>query len=132
MKKYPSIKVVLDIHRDSIQEDDGTRIKPTAEINGKKAAQIMIVCGCGEVSSKLTVPDWKSNYRFALRLQQQLDSSSPGLARPVQLVDKQYNEQVSHGSLMINIGTDVSTLDEAVYSGQLLGQSLSTVLKNLQ
>jgi len=132
MKKYPSIKVVLDIHRDSIQQNDGTRIKPTVVINGKKAAQIMIISGCGEPGSSLTVPDWQWNYRFALRIEQQLNKSCLGLARPIDLVDKQYNQQVSHGTLLVEFGTDVNTLDEVVYAGGLFGQSLATVLKSLQ
>jgi stage II sporulation protein P len=132
MKKYPSIKVVLDIHRDSIQDADGTRIKPTAVINGKKAAQIMIISGCGEVNSGLTVPDWRCNYRFALRIEQQLNKSYPGLARPIDLADKQYNQQVSHGALLVEFGTDVNTLDEVVYAGQLFGQSLAAALKGMQ
>lgn len=132
LQKNPSIKVVLDIHRDLIQENDGTRVKPTIMVNGKKAAQILLISGCGEPESSLTVPDWKQNYRFALRIQQQLNKSYAGLTRPLELVDKQYNQQASHGSLLVEIGTDVNTLDEAVYSGQLFGQALSTVLKNLQ
>jgi stage II sporulation protein P len=132
MKKYPSIKVVLDIHRDSIQNDDGTRIKPTVVIGGKKAAQVMIISACGEPGSSMTVPNWQWNYRFALRIEQQLNKTYPGLARPIELVDKQYNQQVSHGALLIDFGTDVNTLDEATYSGELFGQSLAKVLKSLQ
>ncbi|MBQ1243755.1 MAG: stage II sporulation protein P, partial [Clostridia bacterium] len=45
LKKYPSIQVVLDIHRDAIQDSDGTKVKPTATVKGKKAAQIMIISG---------------------------------------------------------------------------------------
>jgi stage II sporulation protein P len=132
LKKYPSIKVVLDIHRDSIQNTDGTRVKPTIVIGGKKAAQVVIVAGCGEPESAMTVPDWQWNYRFALRIQQQMNKSYADLAMPIELVDKQYNQQVSHGSLLVQIGTDVSTLGEVVYAGQLFGQSLSTVLKKMQ
>lgn len=45
LERYPSIKVVLDVHRDAIQRDDGTRVKPVADIGGMKAAQVMIICG---------------------------------------------------------------------------------------
>lgn len=132
LKKYPSIKVVLDIHRDIIQQSDGTRLRPAVKISGKSAAQIAIVAACGEPDSSLTVPDWRQNYRLALRIQQQINRSYPGLARPLELVDKQYNQQACHGSLMVEIGTDVSSLDEAVYSGQLFGQAVSQVLKKLR
>jgi len=132
MKKYPSIKVVLDIHRDTIQYTDGSRAKPTAVINGKKAAQLMIVSACNEAETSLSVPDWQYNYRFGLRIQQQLVKSYPGLARPLNLCPRRYNMQASHGSLLVEFGTDVNTLDEAIYAGQLFGQTLAQVLLGLQ
>jgi stage II sporulation protein P len=132
LEKYPSIKVVLDIHRDIIQESDGTRLRPTVKISGKNAAQIAIVAACGEPDSSLTVPQLRQNYTLALRIQQQLVHSYPGLARPLELVDKQYNQQACPGSLMVEIGTDVSSLDEAVFSGQLFGQAVSQVLKKMK
>ncbi len=53
LEKYPSIKVVIDGHRDSITQSNGTKIKPTAEINGKSAAQVMVLAGCesGDVTN---------------------------------------------------------------------------------
>lgn len=132
LSKYSSIKVVIDIHRDSITESDGTKIRPTAEINGEKAAQIQITAACGEPGSSLTVPNWINNYRFALRIQQQLVLDYPGLARPLLLKDVQLNEQVSSGALYIEIGSDVSTVGEAAYAGELLGHALSSVLLGLQ
>lgn len=132
LKKYPSIKVVLDIHRDSIQYTDGTRVKPTAVVNGKKAAQVMVVAACDEAETSLSVPDWQYNYRFALRIQQQLVTQFPGLARPLNLCPRRYNMQASHGSLLVEFGTDVNTLDEAAYAGELFGQSLAQVLLGLQ
>lgn len=132
MKQYPSIKVVLDIHRDAIQYADGSRAKPTVDIDGKKAAQIMVVAPCDEAETSLSIPDWQYNYRFGLRIQQQLVKDYPGLARPLNLCPRRYNMQVCHGSLLVEFGTDVNTLDEAVYAGQLFGSSLSKVLLGLQ
>lgn len=130
LKKYPSIKIVLDVHRDSIQYSDGTRIKPTVTINGRKAAQIMIVAPCDEGDTALPVPDWKYNYRFGLKVQQALERTYPGLARPLDLCPRRYNMQVSHGALLVNIGSDANTLDEAVYSGQLFGQVMANLLSS--
>ncbi|MDR3551674.1 MAG: stage II sporulation protein P [Clostridia bacterium] len=131
LKEYPSIQVVLDIHRDAIQYSDGTRAKPTAVINGKKAAQVMIVAPCDE-STSLPIPGWLYNYRFGLRLQQKMQQLYPGLARPLNLCPRRYNMQVSHGSLLVEFGTDVNTLDEATYAGQLFGNALSQVLLSLK
>ena len=131
LKEYPSIEVVLDIHRDAITKDDGTKIKPTATILGKKAAQIMICAGCqdGPVTG---YKDWEYNLRFALQIQKQCSDSYMGLARPMLFLSKKYNEYLCRGSLLIEMGSDSNTLNEAIYSGELLGKSLATVLGNLQ
>lgn len=131
LKKYPSIQVVLDIHRDAIQYADGTRAKPTAVINGKKAAQLMVVSACNE-DTALPVPDWQYNYRFGLRLQQKLVKMYPNLARPLNLCPRRYNMQATHGSLLVEFGTDVNTLDEAAYSGELFGNALAQTLMDLK
>lgn len=131
LKQYPSIQVVLDVHRDAIQYSDGTRVKPTAVIDGKKAAQVLLVAPCDE-STALPVPDWQQNYRFALQLQQSMQTLYPGLARPVSLCPRRYNMQASHGSLMVEIGTDVNTLEEAEYSGRIFGHALAQLLMSLR
>ena len=72
LERYPSIKVVLDVHRDAIQRDDGTRVKPVADIGGMKAAQVMIICGA-DVDGNL--PNFKQNLRFASRWQDKMEST---------------------------------------------------------
>lgn len=130
LKKYPGIQVTLDIHRDAMHRTDGTKLKPTAVINGKKAAQIMIICGCDDTGS-LAFPDWEYNLRLGLRLQKALTDNYPGLARPVDFCARRYNENLTKGSLLIEVGTDANTLDEAKYSGRLLGKALALVLNGL-
>lgn len=131
LKKYPSIQVTLDIHRDAMTRSDGTRLKPTAVIGGKKAAQVMIIAGCDDTGD-LGFPDWEHNLRFALRLQQSVSGLYPNLARPLSFCPRRYNENVTHGSLLVEIGTDANTLDEALYTGELFGKSLAAALLQLQ
>ncbi len=130
LKQYPSIKVVLDLHRDAIYADSTTYIKPTAEINGKNAAQIMIIVGM--LNSK-TAPNTHTaeNLAFGARLQQRLHQTYPGLARPLLLADARYNQQLTNGSLLIEVGSNANTLEEACYSGELLGGVLAEVLCDL-
>ncbi len=130
LNKYPSIRVVLDLHRDAIYQNSTTHIKPTAEIQGKKAAQVMIIVGMMNTKS---VPNTHTaeNLAFGARLQQALHQTYPGLARPLLLADARYNQQLTNGSLLIEIGSDANTLEEACYSGELLGGTLATVLKEL-
>lgn len=127
LKKYPSIQVVLDIHRDAIHLSNGNKIKPTAEINGKKAAQIMIITGAEE--GKVTAfPDWEYNLRFALKLQQTCETMYPGLMRPVFFAQRKYNMNLSHCNLLLEVGSDANTLDEATYSGRLVGTAIAKIL----
>ncbi len=127
LKNYPSIKVVLDLHRDSAASGDD-KIKLATKINGKKAAQVMLVMGSqtGSVSGH---PKWQENLKLAFRLQQKLEQNYPTLARPLMLASKLYNQNLTTGSLLIEFGTDANSLSEACYSAELVGKTISQVLK---
>lgn len=127
LAKYPGIQVVLDIHRDGVMIDSTTRAKPTAVINGKKAAQMMIIVGTVSTDA-LPHPHWQDNFHFALQLQKAMAASYAGLMRPVSVVASRYNQHLSRGYLLVEMGSEANTLDEAVYSGQLLGKTLAEVL----
>ena len=130
LKENPSIQVVLDIHRDAIQLSDGTKIKPTAEIKGKKAAQIMIISGCQEEGNPITnLPDWRYNLTFAVHLQDKLEELFPGITRPLYFCPRSYNMNVTHCSLLVEVGSDANTLEEAVYTGKCIGTALREILK---
>lgn len=133
LKENPSIQVVLDIHRDAIQLNDGTKIKPTAEIQGKKAAQIMIISGCQEEGNSITnLPDWRYNLTFAVHLQDKLEELFQGITRPLYFCPRSYNMNVSHCSLLVEVGSDANTLEEAVYTGKCIGVALSEILKEYE
>lgn len=130
LEKYPSIKITIDLHRDAIQDGSGVKTKPTAEINGKKAAQIMIIAGCQEQGNGITdLPGWEDNLTFALKLQQSMETLYPGLTRPVFFCPRSYNMGLTPYSLLVEMGTDANTLDEAVYSGKMLGRALGKVIE---
>lgn len=133
LKKYPSIQVVLDVHRDAVERTDGTKIRPVAKINGKNAAQIMIISGCQEEGNGLTeFPDWKENLVFALQLQKTSEENFEGLMRPIYFCPRMYNMNLTHCSLLLEIGSDSNTLEEAEYSGRLIGNALSKLLKEYE
>ncbi|MBQ8338392.1 MAG: stage II sporulation protein P [Oscillospiraceae bacterium] len=127
LEKYPSITVTLDIHRDAIEQSGGVRVKPTAVINGKKAAQVMIIAGVDD--GTMDFPKWRENMKFASVLQQQMENSYPGLTRAAMVCHRRYNMYLTTNSLLIEMGGHANTLDEAVYSGEMLGKSLVEVLK---
>ena len=128
---YPSIQITVDVHRDAFgEEDDGTRYKPVAEINGENAAQIMIMAGC-DLSEDPLFPDWRENLHLALRLQQKGDALFPGLFRPLFFAQRNYNMHATHGSLLVEVGTEVNTQREADYAGVLLGETILAVLNDI-
>lgn len=130
LKKYPSIKIVLDIHRDSISSGESDRIRPVAEINGKRAAQVMLCMGSQSGTVK-NHPNWRENFRLAARLQQTMEVMYPGLARPMVLASKLYNQNLTTGSLLLEVGTDSNLLGEAEYSASLVGDVLVSLLNTL-
>ena len=126
LSKYPSIKIILDIHRDAIEYEDGSRVSAVTEIDGKKAAQVMIISAADEGS--YDIPNYLENFHFACELQQAMEQSYSGLTRPVLFQYCQYNQQVSTGSLLIEVGSHGNTVEQAVYSGHLIGKALSELL----
>ncbi|MCQ2441470.1 MAG: stage II sporulation protein P [Clostridia bacterium] len=130
LKKYPSIKIVIDMHRDAISANDTDKVKVTTEINGKKAAQIMLVMG-SQSGSVTNFPNWKENLNLALKLQQTIEVMYPSLARPLSLMSRNYNESLTTGSMLIEMGTDGNTIDEVSYSAELLSNALASLLNTL-
>lgn len=129
LKKYPTIQIVIDVHRDGIQSGETTKIKPVTTINGKKAAQIMIITGC-EGNGVTGFPDWEYNLRFALNLQKKAEDMYPSLMRPLFFCNRKYNMYKSRCSVLLEMGSDANTLDEAAYSGRLIGDVLAKLIKS--
>ncbi|HBI51545.1 MAG TPA: stage II sporulation protein P [Ruminococcaceae bacterium] len=128
LDRYPTVKVVLDIHRDAIEYEDGTRVSAVTDIDGKRAAQTMIICAADD--GTYGVPGFMNNLHFASALQQSMESRYPTLTRPVLFQYCQYNQQVSPGALLIEVGSHGNSIDQAVYSGELIGKSLAELLKD--
>lgn len=129
LEKYPSIQIVLDIHRDAISTGESL-VQPVAEIDGKKAAQVMIISGCDD--GTMDMPDYMYNFRFASMLQQSMESNYPGLTRPILFDYRKYNQDLTRGSLLIEVGSHGNTLEQARYAGELIGKSLADVLESLK
>lgn len=129
LAQYPSICVVLDIHRDAIQ-DGNTLAQPVVEIDGKESAQVMIISGCDD--GTMGMPNYLQNYHFACRLQGSMESMYPGLTRPILFDYRKYNQDLTTGSLLLEIGTHGNTLEQAQYAGELVGKALAQTLLKLQ
>lgn len=127
LKKYPTIKMIIDVHRDAIVYNDGTKAKVLTEIDGKKAAQLMFVIGTN--AGGLEHPDWQKNLTTAVKLQAAIEQKYPGLMRGINLRKERFNEHLTHGSMIIEVGTSGNTLSEALYSSQLAAKVIAETLK---
>lgn len=128
LKDNPSIQIVLDIHRDSIYQKDNSKVKTVTEIDGRKAAQIMLITGC-EDGNVTDFPNWQKNLTFAVNLQEKLKNDNKTLVRPLMFCSRKYNMDLTPCALSVEIGTDANALSEAVYSAGLFANSLSEFLE---
>ena len=126
LEKYPSIQIVIDLHRDSI-EDGGAVVRPIATVEGKKAAQMMFVTGVVDTEA-LPHPHWQQNLTLTAHWQAALDAVSPDLMRPLNLTASRYNQHLFPGWVLVEIGAEGNTVEEAVYAAQILGRTLAELL----
>ena len=128
LENFPGIRVVLDIHRDALGSN-GVVYKTMAEEEGTVASQIMLLVGTDE--SGLEHPNWRGNLAFALYLQNAVNSAFPTLMRPVELVPQRYNQQLTPGSLILEVGSSGNTLREALAAIRLFGRAAAPALLDL-
>lgn len=126
MKQTPSIKVIIDLHRDSMITSSGMEYKVVSEIDGQTCAQLMFVMGTN--AGGLTHPNWKSNLNFAVNLQKSILAEYPTLMRPVNLRKQRFNEQATTGSMILECGTSANTIEEAELSIRAFGKKLAEYL----
>lgn len=128
LEQYPSIKIVLDIHRDALVGEDGTVYKAVTRIDGVDTAQVMVVVGRGQNDSN---PHWIENLTLACKLQQGMNTLYPTLARPMTLRSSSYNQELASGALLVEVGTHGNTLQEALAAARLFARAAGQVLLGL-
>lgn len=130
LKKYPQIQVVIDLHRDGVAS--GTRL--VTKVDGKKTAQIMFFNGMsrtatnGEISY-LKNPNKLWNLAFSMQLQKKAYEKYPGFTRKVYVKGYRYNLHYRKRSLLVEVGAQTNTVEEAYNAMKPLANLLSSVLK---
>lgn len=127
LEKYPSIKLVIDLHRDSIEATDNSKTKPVFEYAGEKTAQLMFVVGTNAAGA--SHPDWQNNLSLALYLQSEISKDCPELFRRINLRTASFNQQLSPGYLLLECGSCANTLEEAENAAQIFATGLARVIK---
>lgn len=129
LEQYPSIRFVLDIHRDAVEDGQGNQYKVVSSVGREEtAAQLSLVVGSD--GSGLIHPDWMENLRLAVALQESLLADYPTLMRPLLLRNSRYNQHATTGSLLVEVGAAGNSPEEAVLSGQLFAEHFAKLLLN--
>lgn len=126
LEQYPTISFVLDIHRDAISDGEGNMYKVVSNVAGLNAAQMTFVIGTD--GGGLEHPNWRENLKLAAAVQQNLLDHYPSLMRPITVRNSRYNQHVTTGSLLVEMGAAGNSLDEALLSARLLGQALAETI----
>ena len=121
LKEYPSIRLVLDLHRDA-SGDNNNQMRTSATVNGEKSAQIMLVIAVG--TSTRPVPQWRENLALGLKLHVQLERTAPGIGRYINLRSSRFNQDLSPGAVLVEVGAAGNTHPEAIKAAEVLAQAV--------
>lgn len=126
LKKYPTVKLVIDLHRDSAEREDGTQWATEATINGEKSAQVMLVMGTDTYYSH---PNWEQNLSIALKLNAIMEKTHTGSTRPLDLRRQRFNQDLSTGAIIAEIGAAGNTYREAMNAVSVLAEAIILLAK---
>lgn len=123
LKDYKTLRVFIDLHRDASSDKNDV-----VTVDGKRCARIMFVVGMGKSAS--IKPDWKGNYKLAKAISDKLNAITPNFARDVRIKEvRSYNQYVSDLCMLIEVGHNANTMQEAQNSMPYLAKALSQVIK---
>ena len=120
---------MLYVHRGAGGTGGGARGAPVCTVNGRQAAQVMIICGCDN-GTTVSLPDSRLNLSFAAAWAPAMEGLYPGFTRPVLFSYRFYYQDLTPGSLLIEIGGHGNNLNESLYAGQLAANGLIQAIKN--
>ena len=127
LAQYPSIRLVLDLHRDSIEDEKGNQVVQSVFAQGTTLAPLMLVVGTDY--GGLDHPQWRENLSLALKLQTQLEGICPGICRNINLRSQRFNQDLSHGALLVEIGASGNSRQEALRSAKILAEGIISLAR---
>ena len=128
LQEYPSIQMVIDVHRDSVTDSSGNELPLSAQISGTPAAQLMLVMGTN--ASGMEHPNWEGNLAFATQLQAFCEERAPGVFRKLDLRSQRYNQHLTPRSMLLEVGTAGNTMQEAEVSIRFFALCLAELLQS--
>lgn len=118
-------QLVFDLHRDAVGSSN--EYAPTIKINDNYVAQIMFVIGTNR--GGLEHPNWVQNLKMAVKIQEKANEMYPGLFRPIIIRNSRYNQHLTNGSSIIEVGATGNTMEQCILSMQCLSNVLAEVCK---
>lgn len=125
IQQYPTIQLVIDVHRDAIATGN-TYYKTAAVVDGQQTAQLMFVTGTD--AGGLTHDHWQDNLAFQAQLHDRLNSTYPGIMRPMSIRASRFNQHIRKGSMLVEVGACGNTLEEALAAAQIFANTLADAL----
>jgi stage II sporulation protein P len=127
LQEYPSIRLVLDLHRDAGENSDGSQFATHAKVDGKDSAQIMFLVGTDESGNYH--PRWRDNLAVAAKLNVLMENINPGITRKTTLRAQRFNQDLADIALLVEVGSAGNTLQEALTAIPILAEAI-IALKN--
>ena len=122
LARNPSICLVLALHRDAAEDENGDQKVSSVTVDGESCANLMLVMGSDKGSRAF--PNWEKNLSLAVKLQAQLEQTNQGLCKPIKLVTYRYNQDLSTGALLVEVGTAGNTHAEALAAAEYLAEGI--------
>lgn len=126
LEHYPSIRYVVDLHRDAILTASGEYVRAATEADGKSVAQILPVVGSN--AGGWEHDNWEGNLALALQMREILNQNNTALCCPVMLRNSTYNQEMAPYAILLEIGTGANSIDEAIASATLAGEAFAKVI----
>ena len=122
LAEYPSIRMVLDIHRDALEMTEPVQLNTSASVDGQASAQLMLVMGTD--AGNRYHPQWQGNLAVAVKLQVLLEKQNQGICRKMQLRTERFNQDLSSAGMLVEVGAAGDSLEEALVAARALAQSI--------
>ena len=116
LERYPSVRLVLDLHRDASDASEG-QLRTAVRLSHGSTARLMLVMGGGH-------DRWRENLSLAVKLQLQLEAEAPGITRPIDLRTGRFNQDLCPGTLLVEVGGAGDTHAEALAAAEVLARAI--------
>lgn len=122
LEQYPSIRLVLDLHRDAIEDSSGSQVGYTLQTDAGTAAKLMLVVGTD--AGGLSHPHWQDNLSLAVKLHAMLEKDNAGICRPMSFRSSRFNQDLSPGAVLVEVGAAGNTRQEALLAAEILADAI--------